>query len=314
MTKILITGAGGFVGSHLTRALQKSGETTIFANVFKSSSEVASLLPSDQILSGDLTDAAYTLSLIQSVQPDVIYHLAALSVVHNSVALASQVMTSNTLLQYNLLEAIRLHAPQARLIAICSANQYGQVEAKNLPINENVPFRPLNPYAVSKITQEMLALQYYLSHNLDIVILRPFNHTGIGQTTDFVIPALIKQVVEIEKGQRTEIEVGTLGTQRDFTDVEDMVSAYILASKKGVAGESYNIGTGKAYSVKDILDLLQTMTEKPLVTKEKPELMRESDVPVLIADATKFKTLTGWEPIITLSQTLERILNYWRTL
>ena len=158
----------------------------------------------------------------------------------------------------------------------------------------------------------MLALQYHLAHGLDVVILRPFNHTGAGQTIDFVIPALAKQFVEIEKGAPPLIQVGNLETTRDFTDVRDMVSAYILAGDKGVSGEVYNIGSGQGYSVKTIIDILQKVTGKTVEIKENQSLIRSSDVPILIADASKFRKTTGWEPKISLETTISDILNYWR--
>lgn len=311
MKKILVTGAGGFVGTHLIKALQEKGETEIYAAVYKSTSDISELVAADHVMAGDLTDFAFAQKLIQTVQPEVIYHLAALSVV-GSAEQASTIMTANTTLQYNLLEAIRLHAPKARVIAVCSANQYGLVKESDLPINESVPFRPLNAYAISKINQEMLALEYHLAYGIDVVILRPFNHTGEGQTDEFVVPALAKQFIQIERGESQEIVVGNVETTRDFTDVLDMVQAYILAAEKGVSGEAYNIGSGQGYTVRQILDLFQKIIGKSVSIKEDKAKVRESDVPVLIADASKFKSLSGWTPKIPLETTLQRILEYWR--
>lgn len=310
--RILITGAGGFVGPHLIRALELKDDAEIFATVYKSTSELSDLVKADHIISGDLQDADFTENLIKTVRPEIIYHLASLSVVHKITPQATKIMNANTTLQYNLLEAVRLHAPGARVIAICSGNAYGKVKESELPIKETTPFRPLNPYAVSKITQEMLALQYYLSYGLDIVILRPFNHIGIGQSTDFVIPALIKQFIEVEKGKATHVMVGNLDTIRDFTDVDDMVEGYILAAQLCEPGEAYNLGTGHGHTIKEIVTILQKLVDRPVEVKHDQNLVRESDVPALVADSTKFKTLTGWNPKITLEETLTGILNYWR--
>ncbi len=312
MKKILITGAGGFVGTHLIKELQQNPGVEIFAAVYKSTSDIASLVEADHIFEGDLTDYAFAQKLIQTTQPDIIYHLAALSVVHTSPTQATQVMNANTTISYNILESVRLHAPHARFVAICSANVYGAVSNPNKSIDESVPFRPLNPYAVSKIAQEMLALQYHLAHSLDVVILRPFNHTGVGQTTDFVIPAFAKQFVQIEKGATPVIEVGNLETTRDFTDVSDMVKAYVLASEKCVSGTAYNIGSGRGYTIREILNIFQKITGKTVEIKESQSLIRKSDVPVLIADASKFAEATGWEPKVSLETTISDILNYWR--
>lgn len=310
--RILITGAGGFVGTHLIKELQQNPGVEIFAAVYQSTSDIASLVEADHIFEGDLTDYTFAQELIQTTKPDVIYHLAALSVVHDSVEHATSVINSNTTISYNILEATRLSAPQARFIAICSANVYGLVDSSEIPLKETTPFRPLNPYAVSKITQEMLALQYHLAHSLDVVILRPFNHTGVGQTTDFVIPAFAKQFVQIEKGATPVIEVGNLETTRDFTDVSDMVRAYVLASDKCVAGTAYNIGSGRGYTIREILNIFQKITGQTVEIKENQSLIRKSDVPVLIADASKFRESTGWEPKISLEITISDILNYWR--
>lgn len=312
MTRILVTGAGGFVGTHLIKELQTETGAEIFAAVYQSTSDVTSLIPADHVISGNLTDAKFANDLVQTTAPEIIYHLAALSVVQNSATEATAVLNSNSTLQYNLLEAVKLHAPRARLIAVCSGNAYGAVDPQNLPIKESTPFRPLNPYAVSKITQEMLSLSYCLAYGLDVVILRPFNHTGEGQTPNFVIPMLAKQFVQIERGAPPVIEVGNLDTARDFTDVLDMVKAYALAGQKCLTGEAYNIGSGTAHSVQDLLNLLERLTGKKVTIKQTPAKLRPGDVPILVADSTKFRQATGWVPKIPLEQTLGRILDYWR--
>lgn len=314
MKRILITGAGGFVGTYLIRALQANGGVEIFASVYHSTTSLTDLLPSDHIYEGDLTDPAFANLLLRSARPNLIYHLAALSVVHNSSDNAASVISSNSTLSYNLLESTRLHAPQARFLAICSANVYGLVDAREVPIKETQAFKPLNPYAISKIAQEMLALQYYLVYGLDIVILRPFNHTGVGQTTDFVIPALAAQLVKVERGQQAHISAGNLSTIRDFTDVRDMVQAYILAADHCQAGEAYNIGSGQGHSVQQIIDILRSLTTSSVTVDVQADRVRRGDVPVLIADATKFNKATTWSPQISLSTTISDILNHYRSL
>jgi GDP-4-dehydro-6-deoxy-D-mannose reductase len=222
-------------------------------------------------------------------------------------------MNTNTTISFNVLEAIRLHAPAARTVAICSANEYGAVEDSSKPIDESTPLRPLNPYAVSKVTQEMLALMYHLAYAMDIVILRPFNHTGIGQTTEFVIPRLAQQFAKIAKGEIPPIiEVGNLDSVRDFTDVRDIVRGYALAGTSAKSGSIYNLGSGVGYSIKDILAIFEELIGKKVIIKVKEELVRSFDVPILIADCTKFRAESGWAPRIELKTTISDILNYYK--
>ncbi len=313
MKRVLITGAGGFVGTHLVHALQQHAEYEIFAAVYKSTSDIAGIIPADHIQEGDLTEYAFAESLIQATRPDLVFHLAALSAVERNDAQAVKIMTANTTLQFNLLEAIRAHQPKARIIAICSGNAYGLVEPGTRSITESTPLRPLNAYAVSKITQEMLSLQYHLAYGLDVVILRPFNHTGPGQTDNFVIPTLAKQFAEIAKGKHVPtIEVGNLETIRDYTDVADMVQAYILAAEKGESGEIYNIGTGNGASVRELIEMFKKITGMSVEVVVKEEIVRHADVPALVCDATKFKQITSWEPSISLETTLQNVYNYWK--
>lgn len=315
MAKILITGAGGFVGTYLIKELQQEADNEIFAAVYKSTSDIKGLIPTDHLVEGDLTDFAFASQLLSTTKPDVIYHLAALSVVGNSVQNAVQIMNSNTAISYNLFEAVKVYAPSARVVAICSANEYGAVQNTSKSIDETVPLRPLNPYAISKVTQEMLALQYHLAHAIDTVIVRPFNHTGIGQTTEFVIPRLAEQFAKIEQGIIPPvIEVGNTSTVRDFTDVRDMVKGYILAAHSGVSGEIYNIGSGVGYTIAQIIEILESLSPTKVEIKTNNQLVRSADVPVLIADSSKFSTLTGWAPTIPLKTTISDILNYYRGL
>ena len=311
--KIFITGAGGFVGTYLIRQLQKKADNEIYGAVYKSTSDISSLLPNDHILEGDLTDFAVAESHLQTVQPDIIYHLAALSVVGNSFANAIKVINTNTNLSFNLFEAARLIVPKARIINICSANVYGAVLDSSRPLTESTPFRPLNPYSVSKINQEMLGLEYHLTYGSDVIALRPFNHTGIGQTTDFLIPRLAQQFAAIEKGQLAPtIEIGNLDSIRDFSDVRDMVRAYVLAAESCLAGEAYNIGSGKGYKVSQVIDIFQSLSQAKVEIKVKKDLVRSADVPALVADFTKFKEATGYFPVISLERTISDILDFYR--
>lgn len=310
--RILVTGAGGFVGTHLVQALLAAGENEVFANVYSKPGDLATLLQGGSIIPADLTDYDATVNLIKTTRPNLIYHLASLSVVHNSGKDAGKILTNNVALQYNLLEAVRLYTPQARVVVISSGNVYGNADPKYIPMNEATPLLPLNPYAVSKLNQEFLALEYHLAHALDIVILRPFNHTGAGQTTDFIVPMLGQQFVAIRRGEQAPtIQVGNTESKRDFTDVRDMCQAYLLAGKLAVAGEVYNIGSGVGVSVGEIISTYEELTGTKVTVEVDQTKVRSSDVPILVADSTKFRELTGWSPKIPLRDTLKSVLEYW---
>lgn len=308
----LVTGAGGFVGQHLVKALVEKGEE-VFASTFSDSPELTSLIGDKKVMQGDLTDHTYVKKILTTANPKTIYHLAALSVVHHDIPTARRALENNLGLQYNLLEEVRQLSPHSRLIAVCSGNIYGKVEERELPISEDTPIRPLNAYSVSKISQEYLALQYYYAHNLDVVILRPFNHTGPGQTDQFVIPAMARQFALIKKGRQAPvIEVGNLDSSRDFTDVRDIVRGYLLSADKCQSGQIYNLGSGKASKVGVILSLLQELAGVKVEIKQDQSRLRSVDVPVLVADSRKFREATGWEPSIPFRQTLSDVLEYWQ--
>lgn len=311
MVKVLVTGAGGFVGQHLIEYLLENGDE-VYAATYGPNEFLTSKLDSDHALTGDLTEHQYVKTLLKTAQPDIIYHLAALAVVHNDVPRARRALENNIGLQYNLLEEVRQCCPQTRIVAVCSGNVYGAVKPDEVPIKETTPVRPLNAYSVSKLSQELLALEYFFAHQLDVVILRPFNHTGPGQSEDFVIPAFAKQFALIKKGQQEPtLSVGNLETARDFTDVKDMVRAYTLAATKGKAGEIYNIGSGKSYQIGEILASLSELAGVKVQIKVDESRVRGVDVPILQADSSKFITLTGWQPQIPFHETLSNVLSYW---
>ena len=194
-----------------------------------------------------------------------------------------------------------------------SSEEYGLVKPDEVPIKETNPLRPLSPYGVSKIAQDMLSYQYAKSYGMKIVITRGFNHTGPRRGSVFVASNFAKQIVEIEKGKKKPvIEVGNLEAKRDFTDVRDMVRGYWLAVQKGVPGERYNLCSGKAISIQELLDMLLKLSTVEITVKQDPSRMRPSDVQILLGDNTKFKELTGWSPEIPFEKTLKDLLDYWR--
>ena len=311
--RILITGGTGFAGSHLIEALLQEGYQDVHTTSYSEPPEhLRELLPPENFHKIDLTDSEVTNELFSRLKPDQVYHLASFAFVGESFAKAPQVFQNNLTLQINVLEAVKTHVPQARVMITGSAEEYGvSIDESEIPIDEDHPLRPVNPYAVSKVAQDLLAYSYGLSFDLDIVRVRPFNHIGEGQTTDFVVPAFVSQIVEIERGYRKELKVGNLDSVRDFTDVKDMVRAYIVVMEKGQINEVYNIGSGQGTKLEDLVELIKKLATVKVAVISEAGRRRPHDVPVMIADNTKISQL-GWKPEIPLEQTLERIFHWHR--
>jgi GDP-4-dehydro-6-deoxy-D-mannose reductase len=309
MKKVLITGASGFVGSHLIDLLsQKDYELygTVFGNP-------AAELAGVQTFAVDLNNSDATSNIVSQIRPDWVFHLAAQSSPAASFGDGNQTLTNNVVAQANLLDALVKHNVQARVLIVGSAEEYGKVEETDLPIDEQCPLRPMSPYAVSKIAQDFMGLQYYLSYGLECVRVRPFNHVGERQAPVFVLPAFAKQVALIEAGKQEPVMmVGNLSATRDFTDVKDMVAAYELALLHGQAGDVYNLGSGNEIAIEDLLTMLLEQSTASIVIKQDPARMQKSDVPRLKANNQKFSQLTGWKTEISFSDTVGRVLNYWR--
>jgi GDP-4-dehydro-6-deoxy-D-mannose reductase len=223
------------------------------------------------------------------------------------------VLQNNIQSQLNLLQAILDLGATPRMMVVGSNEEYGLVRTEELPVTEDTPLRPNSPYGVSKVAQDMLGLQYFLSHQLPIVRVRPFNHIGPRQAPGFVAPDFALQIAQAEVGERPpRITVGNLEVQRDFTDVRDMVRAYHLAITMGLPGDVYNIGSGQSHSISELLETLLSYSRVNINVEKDPERLRPSDVPVVRCDAGKFRELTGWEPRIPFKSSLRNVLDYWR--
>jgi GDP-4-dehydro-6-deoxy-D-mannose reductase len=310
MNKILITGISGFAGSHLRDYLLTVDNLSIFGT------DLSGHIKGDnktKIYTLDLTKVNDVEKLIKDVAPDYIFHLAALSSPAKSFTDPYQTFYNNIKAELNLLESVRKYQPKARVLIIGSGDEYGLLKKEDNPIDENQSFNPTSPYAVSKITQDLLGLQYFISYKLDIIRVRPFNHIGPRQKDTFVVASFAKQIAEIEAGLKEPvIKVGNLSSIRDFTDVTDMVRAYWLALKFGKSGEVYNIGSQKGYSMEEILNILLSMATKKTRIQIDKTLLRPSDNPVLICNYDKFNELTGWKPMVNIKESLKQILIYWR--
>jgi len=305
MARVLVTGAGGFVGPHLRTALAAAGH-----DVWRTDRTLA-IAP--QEIPCELTDAEGARALLERVRPDAIVHLAGLSSVAYSFAHPQEVLAVNLGVACNVLEAVRRTTPRARVLLVGSAEQYGTVPEAEQPIRETQPFRPASPYAVSKVAQEFLALQYAATYKLDVVFARSFNHSGPGQTDRFVLPGFARQIVAAERGAAEPVlRVGNLDVRRDFLDVRDVVRAYAGILERGTGGEAYNVCRGEAFRVRDLLDTLLRWARVPVRIAPDPGRMRAGEIPVLCGDPTRLRDRTGWEPSLTMDDTLRDLLDDWR--
>lgn len=313
--RVLITGISGFAGSHLADLLLAQRDPTCeLVGVSQHDGENEPGDPRISFIAGDLNDPQFTSELLAQVSPDRIYHLAAQAFVPASWQDPWATLANNIRSQTNLLHAAAQQKSGARILIVGSNEEYGRVTPADLPIDEDTPLRPDSPYGVSKITQDFMGLQYFLSHQLHIVRVRPFNHIGPRQNERFVASNFAKQVAEMEYGVRPpEMRVGNLDARRDFTDVRDMVRGYLLALERGQAGEVYNIGSGKPRAVHELVETYRQLARVPFDIEYDAGRMRPSDTPVSYCDASRFNRATGWEPQISFEQTLDDILEDWRT-
>ncbi|MBO9322238.1 MAG: GDP-mannose 4,6-dehydratase [Roseiflexus sp.] len=311
--RALITGINGFVGGHLAEHLLSSGLWEVAGIARQPALALETLTGRVTYVAADLSDREQTLRALASIRPDVIFHLAGQSNVPHAFADPHTTVQMNIGAQLNLfLSVLQLRIDP--LIIVASSNEiYGLVRPEDLPVNEQTPLRPVNPYAVSKAAQDLFAYQYHISHRLRTVRLRPFNHIGPRQTEAFVVPAFAAQIARIEAGlQPPVLRVGNLAAERDFSDVRDIVRAYELAALHGEVGAAYNVGSGQAVGVQRILDILLTFSTHDIQIEPDPSRMRPSDVPRVVCDASRFHADTGWTPRIPLEQTLFDTLEYWR--
>jgi GDP-4-dehydro-6-deoxy-D-mannose reductase len=318
VNKVLITGITGFAGSYLAEYLLSIGKDNISGTYLfeESLSNVKSIRDKLNLIKADLSEEKSVFNIVKKISPSVVFHLAALTSPADSFKNPAEVLTNNISLQVHLLEAIRKHRlSDTKILIVSSADIYGRVSKKDSPIDEETPLIPTNPYSVSKIAQDFLGLTYFLAYKLKIVRVRPFNHIGPKQSPSFAVSSFAKQIAEIEKGKREAIlRVGNLEAKRDFTNVKDMVRAYVLAIEKGKYGEAYNIGSGISYRISDILNKLVSMSSSRIKIEEEGKLFRPNDNPDLVCNASKFMSLTNWKPEVPIEITLRDTLDYWRNI
>ncbi len=318
-SRVLITRCTGFVGGYLIEQLRnRYPQAQLFGlsnhPLQTSTPTLSSVLAHVTLIQADITHPEAMQQAIVQAQPDLIFHLAAQSSVAASWQDPLATLQINAGGTIHLLEAVRSAQLTPRIVLVGSGEQYGMVQSQDNPIRENCPFRPANPYAVSKVSQELYGYQYFIAYHLPIMRTRSFNHFGPRQSSAFVIANFAQQIALIEADRAEPIlSVGNLSAKRDFLPVEDVVAAYLAIAEQGQPGEAYNVGSGHARSIRSILDLLLSFAKKPILVREDPARFRPVDVPLLEADTSHLRTHTSWQPSIPFELALRHTLDYWRT-
>ena len=326
--QILITGIAGFAGCRLAeyllttaalpnRAINADSALTVHGIIHRHDWRIQHLShhlgTRLHLHRGDLRNAVWVNEFIETLRPDLILHLAAWSDVGGSWKQPWTAYELNIQCQLNLLEALCRWTPESRTLVVTSNEIYGLIQLENLPIDEDTPFRPNSPYGVSKVTQDVMGLQYWLGRRLPVIRARSFNHIGPGQSDAFAASAFARQIAEIELGQREPVvRVGNLEAQRDFTDVRDVVRAYWHMVTEGEPGMAYNVGSGSSRPVRWLLDTLLSLTDAPVTVEIDPTRLRPSDVPISVCDNRRLSSVTGWQPEIDLRTSLADLLESWR--
>lgn len=308
--KALIIGGGGFVGPYLVRHLVNDLGYEVTVTKTEKENFVSDIA---HVVNLDILNKEQISEVLNAQRPDYIFHLAAQSSVAYSWKNPSLTIDVNVKGCVNVLDAIRDLDFKPRTLLIGSGEEYGHIREGECPITEENNSRPGNIYAATKACQNMLGKIYADAYGMDVMMVRAFNHIGPNQTPMFVVADFCKQVAEIEKGIKEPVMyVGNLTAKRDFTDVRDVVKAYALLVKEGERGETYNVGTGHALAIQEILDTIISMSDKSIEVKVDPDRLRPVDVPIIEPDIRKINECTGWKPQILLSQTLKETLEYWR--
>jgi len=307
--KVLITGAGGFIGGYLARHCIEAGSSVLGIDIREPEAELAgaSFEPCDVLDSKRLSE------LISAFRPDRIFHLAAQSYPTVSVLRPFETMSTNAGGTISLFECIRHSGITPIVVLACSSAEYGPVAAEDLPVQEDHALRPLHPYGVSKVAQDLLAAQYFANHSIPAIRIRIFKTSGPGKLGD-VCSDLAKRAVEIEMGIRPSImEAGNLTTQRTIVDVRDLVPALWLSAQHCEPGEVYNVGGDDTYSVQDLVEAIRELSKLDFKVEQRSDLMRACDEAVVAGDNVKFRNCCEWSPRIPITTTLRDILDWWRT-
>jgi GDP-4-dehydro-6-deoxy-D-mannose reductase len=297
--RVAVTGSSGFVGSHLVPYLGSRGDDVV--TIDRTGTPPV-----------DVTNAAEVRRVLRAARPEAVYHLAALSHVGRSWDAPEAVFRVNAVGALNVLRAC-LDAAVERVLVAGSADVYGVVGPDDLPLTEESGIRPVTPYGASKAAADVLASQTYLGDGLGTLRVRAFNHTGPGQSASMLVPGLAQRIADAELAAGSKVKVGRLDVVRDLCDVRDVVRAYRLLVERGIPGEAYNVCSGRGVSVREVADVMLSMSDTPLELVVDPELVRPVDVPRLVGSPAKLCAATGWEPAIDLETTMHDVLSEART-
>lgn len=314
--RILLTGATGFAGGWLAEELLAGAAHQLFGlcRTGQWPAEMRHLEGRVTLHKGDLCDAGPVEAVLREVQPERIFHLAGYPHVGRSFQDPDAAWQGNLHATRTLYEAVLRWGGRPRILAVGSGQVYGDPVQPDDVLDENSPLRPGSPYASSKAAADLVGYQFWHSHSLDIVRVRPFNHIGPRQSSMFAAANFARQLAEIKQGLRPPLlETGNLDAQRDLTDVRDVVAAYVLLMERGRGGEAYNVGSDVSYSMQTVLDLLVEMAGVAVEVRRRPDLLRRADTPKVLVSAAKLRAETGWAPRYSLQQTLQDTLAYWST-
>jgi GDP-4-dehydro-6-deoxy-D-mannose reductase len=309
----LITGINGFAASHLTNLLLENGEEVFgLGRSLENNQKTGSLSGKIKTFSCDMRDSTQLEKVIAEIGPKRIYHLASVSNPSEAAKDFKTTFETNALGALNLFEAVKLNKISPRIISVGSSQEYGIVRQEEMPISEDVAVKPVSPYGISKAYVGMLAQLFFFRDKLEVIHVRPFNHTGPGQAEKYVCSEFAKKIAEEELKENPKIEVGNLKVERDFTDVRDTVQAYYSLMTSGEPGNAYNVCSGKLVSINEILSILKKIAKREVVAVEKSELFRENEQEKYYGKCDFLTQQTGWKPKIPLKQTLSDLLEYWR--
>ncbi len=315
--RVLITGVTGFVGSYLLDLLvSEKAKYELYGIIRERSSleKIGHNVNSLRLINCDLVNFGSVFNIIREIKPDYIYHLAGESSVKLSWKGPFSLVNNNIVATLNILEALRsVDDKKAKILLVCSSEEYGLVSEEDIPIKEETPLKPVSPYAVTKAAVDMFGFQYYSSYGIKVIRIRAFNHTGPRRDEIYALSNFAKQIAEVEKGIRgNKIYVGNLSAIRDYTDVRDVVRGYKLAMEHCKPGDVYNLCSSKGYKIRELLEILMRLSKFHIEIVRNEERIRPVDLPIIMGDNSKFAKITLWKSQISIEQTLQDLLNYWR--